>query len=252
MTINDLSTVKPGINQLLVKLPKLNDKISISNGKPLFIDISYEPGKHVNVYGEVIALPTKLYFNPNDHLHTLDFEPVETIQVGDIVYFDYFQAVQSMGDLIDPENATEPKHVEYNGEVYIFLTYSAVYFSKRNDKIVPANGYTICEQLADEDTPVSDTIIIPDSVKKNKSAKYAKVLYPGQANKRYLSGKVDGLPVAAGDIIIFQSNSDRHIENDLHQSFRKGKQILAIQGQWIMGKFTNPESVITLDENKSK
>lgn len=252
MIINDITRIKPGINQVLIKLPKLNDEISISNGKSLFIDISYEPAKHVNVYGEVIALPSKLYFNKKDPAISLEFLPQEVIQVGDIVYFSYFHALQAMGDLIDPENAKSPKYVEYNGDVYIFLIYSAIYFAKRGEEIIPTNGYSICEELEEISTVQSGSIIIPDTFKKKKSSKYARVLFTGNYNLDYVSEKyTDPTDLSPGDIIAFVMHSNVSVENDIHQSFRKGKQILAIQGRWIMAKFENVTESITLDKNTS-
>ena len=179
MIVDDISSVRPGINNLLIKLPKLNDEIAIAGGKSLFIDISYETNEHVNVHGEVIALPIYLSFNRKDPSISLDHEPQQVLQVGDIVYFDYFHALQAMGDLIDRENAPEPKYLKYKGDTYIMLTYSAVYFAKRGDEIIPANGYTICEELFESSTVKTKLIEIPDHLKKKKSSKYARVLFPG-------------------------------------------------------------------------
>ena len=63
---------------------KYNDKVTFGNGDVIYLDVTFNPGHHVTICGEVVALPKGEWCkNTNGDLMK------QELQVGDKVYFNY-------------------------------------------------------------------------------------------------------------------------------------------------------------------
>ncbi len=143
-----------------------NDKVSFKGigGKELYIDPSFDPAKHVRIYGEVVSIPLRMsptipisqesrglpsYHGqaPYHYKYLSDIE--QEIQVGDRIYF-HFNTIKQ-GNFVQVEG----KHPDQTW--YIKVRYDQVFCAVRDGKIIPIGGHT----LIDPDWESWEDISIP-------------------------------------------------------------------------------------------
>ena len=122
--------MKPIKDFVLIK-PHLREETS-----GLYIDHTYEPSDHVLVIGTVVEIPMKL-----------DKEPWQSeieIQVGDVVYFDRYSAMQAFGNTYHGESITNDNRVIKVDEIpHLYLKYHNLYMAIREGKRIMLNGYAL-------------------------------------------------------------------------------------------------------------
>jgi len=176
-------------------------------------DTSFRPALHADRIGEVIKVPDTLFF----HLKSYDTYPYGgesmpwdcdmELQPGDTVVHTFMER----HDIVNIEVDDEP------GELYRLMPYDDIYVARRGDKVIPLNGYCLCEEVEKEKFSSVLDLVHEDPV--DKEAR--KPAYVGKPNRKYReSGTDDGSEISPGDIII-KRRGDIHIrlEEDLHRRF---------------------------------
>lgn len=228
-------------NHVLIKV-RLNNKLKLNTGQELYLETVFNPQDHVPVTGEVVKVPETLYYNQKDKSESLQWKTHMEVLPGDIAFFEYFAALMALAGKVDPaQQYQEPKYLEYKGELYIFLKYDALMFVKREEKIIPVNGFMICEPI-EKELKTSSNLILPKSLQKKESNKFAKVYYVGSTNDEYLDGKYkDVEDIKPGNIILFSPYANQRVEYSLHQKFslkkREKEKYIVVQRRWVRGVF---------------
>jgi len=176
--------------------------------------------------------------------------------VGDYVIFYYMSSV----------NALDPKFRKFitcENETYLFIKYDNIYVAKRTygvvrrewlDKIIPINGYLICEPLYDhkylaiEKQAREMGLRLPRMIMEKFSVKFVRVRYIGKANTEYHE-KIfsdDNCNPEVGDIVTIRKHSNIAIEYELHLTFDGKNKFIRIQRRYITGIVTDEQWKATL------
>jgi hypothetical protein len=254
--------MKPISNQVLLKINIDNSIIRFENGQILWLDTTYNVGRHQSVNCEVVAVPDKLVYG--DHLDFQQSMPHQTemeLKVGDEVIVRYLAIHDALG-------SKDPKHFTHeNGEDVFFIKYEDIYVAKRNvsdwmniaasgpkdkkavkdlendnviwDKgkyyeIIPLNGWTLCEPLSVE---IKTKLIIPDYLKKKADKKVCIATFVGSPNKSYwrTENYRDDPRLKSGAKVIVEKNCDIELEPKEHLTLYGDRYFWRIQRQNIIG-----------------
>lgn len=239
LTDEQFHRLKPMSNHVFVEV-EFNDSIKIG-GQKMFLETDFNPQDHVPVTGIVKKMPDKLYYTRDDKSESLQWETEIEVRLGDRIFFEYFASLMALAGMIDPaQEYKDPKYIIHNGKVYIFLKYDAIFFTKRNDDIIPVNGFLLCEPIKKHTKTYS--IYLPDDIRNKESNKYAKIFKAGSSNKEYLEEKyMDAKEAKAGDVVLFDKFANQKVEYPLHQQFKhmgkEGSKYVAIQRRWVRAIF---------------
>lgn len=98
----------------------------------------YDEGEHADRIFIVRKVPKELFFTHNERLHgSLPWKTTIECKVGDEI-------------LIKPAAAHNAARFTKDGKDYRLVPYDECICVKRKDKIIPLNGYVICEEVYDE------------------------------------------------------------------------------------------------------
>jgi len=229
---------KPISNYVKIKMERKADEYIMKDGKKLFIDPTYQVGKHASVVGTVIGVPDKLRFVWNKSIFaeegSMEWETDMELEVGDTVWYSFVALSNSLGRLMD-EGAkhNNKKYIVEGGEVYVFIPYDQIFVAKRKDKVICLNGYLLIEPIFDEKIE-SKLLELPNSMQPSKSKKYGKVAYMGSCCRNHLGYSVvdaDGFDV--GDTVVFDRFWNLPLEYDIHRSFDGNKEFYRVQRRGV-------------------
>jgi co-chaperonin GroES (HSP10) len=201
-------------NSVLVKFDSPNDHIKVG-GVDIQIDTSFNPMQHTITSGEVIGLPSRLIFNPDDPAKTMLYDTDMELKVGDRIIFDYLAYNEAIkNDPID------------GGHV---IRYDEVLVALRGDDIIPVNGIVLVEPIditeTEEVKQMSAFLEVPDYVKKQKSETRGVVRYVGTPLRAYAMDtsrtiyESDDLHV--GDKVYFDASYAIPLQYDMHRLIDK-------------------------------
>jgi len=240
MIIDSRHNIHPGTNRVLVKIPRGNTTIELC-GMKLDIDISFDPGRHVDVYGEVAAVPDGLHYKKirNSLFRGSMTHKVQNmeLEVGDKIYFLYFAAIMALGYMAD---FTKMPYHEDNAyfickdEVYILIPYESIFVAVRGEQIIPLNGYALVEPIMFNEYDV-------DFIKNMREHENVGIVrYIGNHNLEYNEKRMkDAVDIKPGDTILFRRFNNQCLENDLHQSFPHKGHLFKMQRRFICAKIIN-------------
>ena len=161
-----------------------NKDVNYSTGEP--DDTSSRPADLAEVSCIVYKLPTKLYFDPDDHNNSMPWDCDMDLQVGDIVWTNIIEALNAVG-------------MECEGKIYKLLPYQDLYCAKRDNEVIMLNGYVLCEQIYKESLSVLD-VTTQDQIDTTTGI----VAYLGKQNRRYLNNELsDFEDLKVGDVVLF-------------------------------------------------
>lgn len=221
-------------------------------GRELVVDPSFEPAKHVRIYGEVVSVPVRLgrtpiaqervgapgYYeqSPFRYKFLSDIEP--EVQVGDRIYYHF--------NTIHTKNMVREDGVHPNRTWFYKVQYDQVMCAVRNGEIICIGGYC----LVDPDMETWEDISIPvpevgtdgkpllntlgEVINKPKDQWLVRKAMPGN---KYLVGfvrhvgsplKGDKREVEVGDRILYQRYADWTVNIE-------GKDYFVIKQRHIMG-----------------
>jgi len=149
---------KPKSNIVVVQVDRKNDKVKFDSGVELYIDTTYQEGRHVERSGKVVAVSEDIQYPKNIEWDT-DIE----VQEEDWVVFDHLIGIQC--DKID--------------NLYL-LPYSALIALKNSSGIKPLNGYLLSKKLSYE---LKTNIEVPHIPTYNDRFE---IIYAGKPNRSYI------------------------------------------------------------------
>ena len=228
LTEQQLNSLRVSPNKVLIKPSPGNDEITLSNGKKLFLDISYEREIHAVTTGEVIKVPPRLIYNPKLAGGSVEFDVDMELDVGDKAFFHY---------LIQENCLDKGKYVETENDIYFFVPYDQIYCAERKKEVVMINGWLLIEPIL-EDAFTSDIILTPDTVKGQPKQTEGIVRYVGKAVRQYLYQRdivENDDEVNVGDKIMFLQDSDIPLQYELHANLEGKKTFFRMQRKDILG-----------------
>ena len=205
LTKEELQRADIPLNHVLIELIYKSEGLKTKGGITVgFLedttlgDGSAHPADVAEIFGRVIKLPQKLYFNPEDQNNSMDWDCEMELQVGDIVWF----------SVLESKNAVE---ILCDEVLYRSVPYSDCYCAKREytwqdvpdnetaEVIIPLNGFVLCRQCyMPQISPldaISDTII-------DKSR--GTIAYLGKPVRAYLRPEYSDVSnLEVGDEVIF-------------------------------------------------
>jgi|GEM_PF-5520529 len=240
----ELDRLKPMPNMVLVKMVKTSkdknqafDNIKtikgIDGNIELEIDTSYEPNWKASVRGIVTKVCNKLTF---DEMSNSAFDPpwdtdVE-IKEGDLAYYEYTAITRAFGIGNSDEMYTA---MSCEGNLYLFMKYHEIFLVKREDQIIPVNGYVV--GLREEKEKVESALVVERLLK--TSDHIINVKYVGKPNRAYrgythkAAAKQPGLIIPTYDftehnlvpgenVFVDKASNIFLIENDINPTLEKG------------------------------
>lgn len=238
MELKTAQNIEPGINKVVVKLKKFNNKVTLSNGMELRLDTQFEVATHVQVVGEVFKPPQGLYFNPLDRENSLEHLVDQRLEVGDIVYIDYLAVILALAGLYDKAPSyPDPKWIRVGDDIYVFIRYEDIFFAKRGKDIIMLNGYCIASPIESE-VCRSERLLLPNEVRYKVSPKFARMEVVGERMRDFVDDYYDDEGTyASGDIVWFSDFANQRVEYTIHQTmFESSRDYIVIHRKWILGK----------------
>ena len=228
----DFSKVHIPYNYVLVKELRKNDELLLRSGHKLYLDTSYEKEKHASVYGLVVKVPEKLYFDKESHSTKSVYYDVDIeLKSGDIGFFNYMcvqNCIDNNAFLLDGE------------DVYFFIKYDLFICAKRGDDVIPVNGFVIVEALENENIKRLEAIglVAPDG--NQDSERRGIVKYIGSPVRNYFyenEGTCDTNEIKQGNTVLFGINDSIALEYDIHRILSQGRQWYKMRRNDILGIF---------------
>jgi co-chaperonin GroES (HSP10) len=247
LTHQEVAKIRPLNNHVLVKLNRKSDELILQGGGKIYIDNTFEEEKHVPVTGTVVAYPHKLYYNNKPGIgHSMPWDTDIEIQQGDYVIFYYMAVVNCLGTIDKPGGNGKYFKDEDGGE-YIMITYNNLFVARRDQRIIPLNGYLIVEPIEDEaflrekERFEKAKMILP----RNYTRLFAKegiVRFLGTPLREYrdrdkrgdLRFTDEGMDIHHGQRIMIQKSADLPLEYDTHASLKGRKKFLRVQRRYIL------------------
>ncbi len=219
-------------NNVLIKITNENDTIRLSDNTELQLATNFNEqglvikdrdGRHLVRYGEVVAVCDSLHFSRdiNDRRGMLWKTELE-IQNGDIAYFDFMASYNSIYQ--------DDTAFRIDNQLYIIINYQYIIAVKRNEQLIPVNGYILCQPIPHG---TIDSIIELDNInsiskkpnimiyKKNKYyLNIFRVKYVGKRNEEYLSKDFYDTDeeIKENDIIMTEEFCNLPLEYEIHKS----------------------------------
>jgi hypothetical protein len=261
--------LKSGIlsNYVLVRLARSNDEIDLGNRLKLYLDGSYDEGRHATIVGEVVIVPKKLTYGKTakQDIASLDWKTSMEVLPGDKVWFNFIETAK----LLNPENNNNGNVFIYEKDVYVLVKYSNLFAAKRllgnseNEKyrnyenvvmdsdgsvhrVIMLNGYVLIEPETEE--VKTNKIILPEHLRKKKSGKIGYVRFAGSCNEAYYSVRPNYVMETDGDydefkigdrVLISHRACDIYLENQMHACFNGKNMYYRVQRKFILYKFHN-------------
>jgi len=231
----DVKTIKAGSNRVVVRLNPLNDSVKFEDGTKLYLETKYTPAEHTQVIGTVVGLPDKLVFNRKNMAASMEGKTDMELQKEDTVVMEYFAVMMALADKYDQAASyPDPTWFEQDNHLYIIIPYADIYFRIRDNQITPINGYCIAKSIT-LDEPKSSLILIPDTLKNRKSARWAEITHVGSPCTDFIDKKYkDKGDISVGDCVLIKNWSNQRIEYCLHNTlFDKSQEHVVIQRKWM-------------------
>jgi len=128
-------------------------------------DKQWEPAHHAERVFEVVQVPEKLYFNPEDSQYTMPWLTNVEVKVGDIAWCDYLLALNCW-------------RFEYEGQEYRTIPYQSIYVVRRKKAVICCNGYCLFEPIYKTESYGYYSI-------KKVYKRFGRVKYIGKPNEDY-------------------------------------------------------------------
>lgn len=195
-------------NKVLVKPTRGSNEIVLSNGMKIYMDDRFAKEKHAPTTGIIVGHPGNLVASK------MPWTTTNEIQVGDYAVYSFESAMYALEELHGRVI------FDTDGDIYLFIDYEDIFVVKRNEQIVPINGFLLVSPV---ELKKSEGFQIVRE--ENNSTAFGVVAYVGKKNTNYLfGGKIrDDVfdfeeEISVGDMIVFNRNSDLPVEYPLHSS----------------------------------
>lgn len=218
-------------NDVFIKPNRGEDEIVMSNGKKLYIDITYEPEQHAPCVGVVKKVPNKLHYTTKSAANSVEFKVDLELEVGDNAFFHY---------LVPQHCMNEGRWVEVEDDgIYFLVKYDEIYCAQRGPKkdVVMVNGWILTYPV-EEAAFKTKTLIIPEHLKAVEKPNEGVVAFIGAHVQQYfyeqdIKETADDLKV--GDRILFTPDSDIPLQYALHRNLEGKTNFFRMQRKDIIG-----------------
>lgn len=220
MTEKELRGIRPINSKILVRIDRNNDEILLEDGNKLFLETKFHKERNAPVTGEVIAVPEFLNCRKD-----MDWETEMELEVGMRVWWQYLDTIYAL-------ETVGHSYKDENGHTYLLIPYASVVCAKKGDNVLCVNGFMLCEPVT-ETFLKSVSIILPEHIRQDKSAKFAILRHQGKRNTWYRVSVYHDHheSVLNGSVIVFSKHSDIPLEYDIHQSL-DGRNKTYYRMQW--------------------
>ena len=235
-----------------------NEEATTPSGVIKIGDIDFQPAAHANRISEIIMAPDTLNYHLAWHKRrpgiseSMPWKTEVQLQPGDIVWHDYMDSLNCPMIIADDEPNERYKLLNYY-DLYVAKRYKhpgymideQIFFGEEhkveNFRIIPLNGYLLCEEVLQE------RISKLDVLDKHVDKKLGKIAFIGKKNEAYRWEQIGGPPkgtdkdgteiLEVGDIII-KKNPKIHImlEDPLYARFNGSKLYFIIQRKDVYAK----------------
>lgn len=198
VTREEVNQIVPHQNYVLISLARDIEKVKMRGGGELYIDPSFDWGRHVPVVGEVIAVNEENSYN---------------LQVGDMVVSKYLSVWSALHLGDDSENYGEAKAIEIKSkpyeeaEVCPFVKESEIFCKLTQSGFEPLGDNVILEPVLEVEEKIG-SIFIPQTVNADKASEFRKALVASTGNG-YEKGQMVG----------FRYYNAQPLEQDIHRTF---------------------------------
>jgi co-chaperonin GroES (HSP10) len=178
---------------------------------------TWDEAGNCTVFGEVVVLPRKLSFRDRPGKSGMEWKTTLEAQVGDIAYWGIMEGancpVLTVGD-----------------QTYYLVDYGEIRLLKREEKIIPVNGFVILEEVVKKQDGI---IITPDSAI-HTDKKRGIVRYIGNRNECYYpeTELCDPIDIKVGDEVLFKSDILTPLEDSRYAGIKE--KVWYCQGRWII------------------
>lgn len=243
MNRDQITNIRIPFNYVLVKMIDKEKTVSINN-EEYYMDPTFESQDHVPTRGEVIVTPQRLIYGKSRG-NSMEWDTEMMIERGDIVYFDYLEAVKAFGrryNYVLKENQVEEMYWDVEGDLYFFVPYSECFCIKTTRLLMYAphiitsdnmyaymlNGYVLVDP--EDDESIASEVLTLD---KKRSKRIGRVILSGVPNLGYMNRKYYDDPVKKGDRVLIGKFTGREMENKYHSTFDGDKRYYPVQLRWI-------------------
>lgn len=208
LNAKNIESVKPENNYVLCK--KIQDNFEKRTKGGLFKAArvynrdQYLPQNVERIF-QVVALPDKI-----EDQSPFWKTPID-IKIGDIVYVEYFESLNSKV-IVTKENE------------YRFIRYFKIITIKRDDKLIPINGYILFTRIP---LTIKTDLIIPETVKGQLDPRYGIVEFTSPPIEYYFKEDKENdkdVEIEVGDKVIFVMPIEKfapQLEHSLHITLDK-------------------------------
>ena len=238
-TREQILNMRPTRNNIIIHLDRRQEEIKRDSGFKLKLDTSFEPEKHANITGHVVALPDRLFFDPTPgQAHSLDWDTDMELEVGDYVISYYLSSINAMsgdrnGRLLEDDQ----------GNKYLIVRYDRIYAARRGDQIVTVNGFNLLtpvrqlEERTMRERMQKLDLAMPANTHAIKGAKIARLKYVAKPNRRYRDPRYWDYddPINPGDLLLIRRNAGIPIEYEYHTSLEGDQVFYRVQRNFIFG-----------------
>lgn len=218
-------------NDVIIKPNGGEDEIILSNGKKIYIDVSYEKEKHAPCVGKVMKVPQRLIYNKKSKDASVEYKVDMELEVGDNAFFHFLTPSKCM---------KEGRWVEVEDDgIYFVIKYDEIFCAQRGPEndVVMVNGWLLIYPI-EEPLFVSKLIIVPDHLQKIERPDQGIVAFIGSPVKEYFyQQKIyeSHDDVKVGDRIYFEPDSDIPLQYEMHRNFEGKSNFFRMQRKDIFG-----------------
>jgi len=236
--------MRPTSNNVIIQLDRRQEEIRRASGFSLKLDTSFEPEKHANITGYVVALPNRLFFDPTPGKSwSLDWDTDMELELGDYIISYYLSTINAMagnGRLLEDDEKNQ----------YLILKYDKIYAARRGDQVITLNGFNLLTPVVQlEEKTIRERmqkidLVAPGNQILSKTSKIARMKYPAKPVRRYRDPRYYDYEghIHPGELVLIRRNAGIPIEYEYHTSLEGDQVFYRIQRNFIFG--TVDESVL--------
>lgn len=218
-------------NDVFIRPNRGEDEIILSNGKKLYLDITFEPEQHAPCVGVVKKVPRRLHYSRKSADRSVEFKVDIELKVGDNAFFHY---------LVPQHCMNEGRWVEVEDDgIYFLVKYDEIYCAHRGPEkdVIMVNGWILIYPVT-KAAFSSSTLIVPEHLQEVQKTNEGIVAFVGSPVQEYfyqqnIKETSDDLKV--GDHIMFEPDSDIPLQYPMHRNLKEKKTFFRMQRKDILG-----------------
>lgn len=186
-------------NNVLIRVDVLPEDGYVLNSGIIIAGSRFNEAGHVARFGVVEKVPEKLKIRgEHEFAGAMEWGTEMELLVGDVVFFGKMASANSPALI-------------YEDRVYYLINYSEIILTKRNDTIIPLNGYAIVEKVIKGYSANGLELSFGDYQDKRLGV----VKYSGSNNSFYYGSDAIDANISVGDTVVFNGGYWTELEYDV-------------------------------------